>query len=147
MKSREFRSKEFILTKKGVKTLALEIASSVKGGGIVCLSGEIGTGKTFFASNLIQVLTKNENLNITSPTFNIVNVYDVEGEKSIYHFDLYRIKNKNELENIGFFDAIEDNICIIEWPEIALPLLQNSVFISIMSLNSNKRKFILTYGD
>lgn len=89
---------------------------------IIGLSGTLGAGKSFFAKHFINELQENKT-EILSPTFNIALTYDTKlGE--IYHFDLYRIKNKDELENIGFFDAIKNNICLIEWPDIALDYLK-----------------------
>lgn len=100
---------------------------------VICLNGTLGAGKTFFAKEFIGSLL-DEKQAITSPTFNVLNVYDtVDGE--IFHFDLYRLKNEDELENIGFFDAISSGICVIEWPEIAKKYLTSYVDIEIAVTN------------
>lgn len=89
---------------------------------VIGLRGTLGAGKSFFAKNFINSL-QDQKTNILSPTFNIALTYSTSlGE--VYHFDLYRIKEKSELENIGFFEAVKNNISIIEWPEIAINYLQ-----------------------
>ncbi len=89
---------------------------------IIGLRGTLGAGKSFFARNFINSL-QDQKTNILSPTFNIALTYPTSlGD--VYHFDLYRIKEKSELENIGFFEAVKNNISIIEWPEIAINYLQ-----------------------
>lgn len=119
---------------------------------IICLSGDLGTGKSFFAQNFINYF-QDKASKVLSPTFNIVYSYETKiGE--IFHFDLYRIKNFQDLENTGFFDIIKDSYCLIEWPEIAEDFLkkipqENIKKISIESVfennyanenNSEKRK-------
>jgi tRNA threonylcarbamoyladenosine biosynthesis protein TsaE len=143
--------KELILTKKEVQLYAKEVSLKLLNKKILCLRGNLGAGKTFFASKVIQNLTQDITLNITSPTFSIVNVYNTKDEKSIHHFDFYRLKSFNELENIGFFDAIEEGICIIEWWDIfegeMKNLLKNAIFIDIINVSSTKRKFIYYEGE
>ena len=84
------------------------------------------------------------NDSVTSPTFSIVNEYDFVGNK-IYHFDLYRIENIEELQVIGFEDYIySQNICFIEWPEI----VQNKINIKYLDieiryLGEDKREIII----
>ena len=135
---------ELILTKAQVPDFAKKVAEDLQLNPILALSGELGAGKTFFCQELIKLLIGEKNLNITSPTFNIVNIYNTKDEKSIYHFDLYRIKTEAELENIGFFEAIDEGICLVEWPEVAKNFLQNINFLDIFKVDNNKRKFV--YG-
>jgi tRNA threonylcarbamoyladenosine biosynthesis protein TsaE len=78
--------------------------------------GEMGSGKT----TLIKAIGTEKGVTegMSSPTFSIINEYDAAGGRKIYHFDLYRIKNENELMEIGaneYFDSNE--LCLIEWPE------------------------------
>lgn len=121
---------------------AREIASSSKIGDVICLSGTLGAGKTFFAKNFINSLQKKPT-EILSPTFNLVYSYDTK-KGEIFHFDLYRLKNSEELENIGFFDAIKSGICLIEWPNIAEKFLpKNTTKISIKILEDEKREITI----
>lgn len=107
---------------------AAEIARESKLGDVIALKGTLGAGKSFFARSFINSLKKESEekpCEVLSPTFNLVYSYDtVKGE--VFHFDLYRLKNMDELENIGFFDALKNGICLIEWPEIAGKFLQRN---------------------
>ena len=85
--------------------------------GIICLEGDLGAGKTLFTQGFCQTLgVKGQ---ITSPTFNLMNVY--EGTKRIYHFDLYRLENEADLYEIGFYEYTdvegENDAVLIEWPD------------------------------
>ena len=83
---------------------------------IMCLMGEVGTGKTTLTKALLAAMGYPNA--VDSPTFNIVNTYQWQNQK-VYHFDLYRIKSIQELDEIGFMEYLDSgHICIIEWPEI-----------------------------
>ena len=84
---------------------------------IILISGEVGAGKTSLIKEILKIYKVNDNVN--SPTFSIINKYLTEDEKIIYHIDLYRIKNIDELHSIGFFEYIEsNNLCFIEWGDV-----------------------------
>ena len=93
-----------IHNKEEMANFAKTIAMESKVGDVIGLKGTLGVGKSFFAKNFINSLMEKE-VEVLSPTFNLVYSYQTKiGE--IFHFDLYRIKNINELENIGFFESI-----------------------------------------
>ena len=95
--------------------LATKLAAVIKPGTIICLEGDLGAGKTLFVQNLAKALVIEEN--VTSPTFNLMNTY--EGKMVMYHFDLYRLEQEYELEDIGFYDYISDGdgLVVIEWAD------------------------------
>ena len=102
-----------------LKEVASKISSFIEKGDNFYLFGELGVGKTIFTRFLINQLQIKKNLNTTevlSPTFNILNEYKIENI-TIKHFDLYRIKSRDELGNLGLFEEKED-VNLIEWPEI-----------------------------
>ena len=102
-----------------LKEVANKISSFIEKGDNFYLFGELGVGKTIFTRFLINQLQIKKNLNTTevlSPTFNILNEYKIENI-TIKHFDLYRIKSRDELGNLGLFEEKED-VNLIEWPEI-----------------------------
>ena len=95
--------------------LATEIGKKIREGTILCLEGDLGAGKTLFVRHLAQTLGVEGE--VTSPTFNLMNVY--EGICDILHFDLYRLETEEQLEDIGFFEYTDDPeaIVVIEWPD------------------------------
>lgn len=101
----------------------------------IALKGDLGSGKSFFARHFIKFLS-DQTIEIPSPTFNLVYAYETRIGK-VYHFDLYRLKTPDELENIGFFEALKNGLVLIEWPEIAHEFLpKNRLEIAIANLCS-----------
>tara|TARA_B100000029_G_scaffold123693_1_gene117200 strand:- start:3023 stop:3478 length:456 start_codon:yes stop_codon:yes gene_type:complete len=99
------------------------IAKIITSGDIIFLYGEIGVGKTTFVRFVINHLeskNKIKNSDVLSPTFNIVYDYNV-GNVKILHYDLYRLKNYNEISQLGMFETSEEHIKIVEWPELVKP--------------------------
>lgn len=102
-------------TEKATNQFGKIISKLIKVGDIIFLSGEMGSGKTFLARSIITSLLKEE-IEIPSPTFTIIQEYECK-EFTIAHADLYRIKNKNELEALGIDEILEKGSILIEWPE------------------------------
>ena len=104
-------------------SLAADIASLVKAGDLVTLSGELGTGKTTFARALIRNLVGDPELEVPSPTFTLLQVYDSAvkdgAQFPIVHADLFRIKEPSELAELGWEEAADGALVIVEWPERA----------------------------
>jgi tRNA threonylcarbamoyladenosine biosynthesis protein TsaE len=95
--------------------IAKDFSSELKPGDIVALIGNLGTGKTIFVKGICAGL--NAEQNPLSPTFSIINEYN--GKYKIYHFDFYRIKDIEELYDIGYEDYFNDeSICLIEWADM-----------------------------
>ncbi|AUN00580.1 tRNA (adenosine(37)-N6)-threonylcarbamoyltransferase complex ATPase subunit type 1 TsaE [Clostridium botulinum] len=91
-------------------------------GDILCLNGDLGAGKTHLSKGIAKGLNIKDN--ITSPTFNIVNEYD--GRLKLYHFDVYRVNDPDEIEAIGFDEYIfGEGISIIEWSDYIEDLIPN----------------------
>ena len=100
--------------------LANKISKKLKLGDIVFLYGEMGVGKTTFIRYLVNTFQKENNLKqteITSPTFNLLNEYQINKIK-IDHYDLFRLKSVTDLKNLGIFEDSLNRITLIEWPEI-----------------------------
>lgn len=136
-------SKTFIIKSEAeMQDLAQEIAKNAKIGDVFCLNGTLGAGKSFFARNFINFLQEKPTA-ILSPTFNLVYGYETK-KGEIFHFDLYRLKSEEELENIGFFDAIKNGICLIEWPQLALKFLGNNFTkIEIKIISEEEREVLI----
>jgi tRNA threonylcarbamoyladenosine biosynthesis protein TsaE len=101
---------------------AQEVRNAFPSTRIFLLEGDLGTGKTTFVKAFCEVLGIGEA--VSSPTFNIVHEYRGDLAR-VYHFDLYRIKNVDELEEIGFAEYLDNDAYVfIEWPELAMPYLK-----------------------
>ena len=143
-----------------VKTaeLAKNFSKILKRGNVVFLHGEIGVGKTTFIRHLINSFQTNNHLNlteVTSPTFNLVNEYDV-GVFIIQHYDLYRLTNRDETKNIGLLENQKEILTLIEWPEKVNNKINNKIdlffgygedmnkrFLSIKGLSNEKLNEII----
>ncbi|MDR2075082.1 MAG: tRNA (adenosine(37)-N6)-threonylcarbamoyltransferase complex ATPase subunit type 1 TsaE [Holosporales bacterium] len=113
-----------------LKEKACEIAEKARAPLVVLLHGDLGTGKTAFSQFFIGELLKNKRQSITSPTFNIVHIYDsIKGP--IWHVDLYRIENTSEIEELSLLEAMHQYICLIEWPDLIIPYIKNCNVINV----------------
>src|SRR3954453_21085319 len=98
--------------------LAIDIANSLQRGDIVTLSGDLGAGKTTFARALIRYLAGDENIEVPSPTFTLIQAYELESFPLV-HADLYRLADASELAELGFDDLPQDALVLVEWPDRA----------------------------
>lgn len=129
--------------------IGLQIGKLASSGDIICLIGDLGTGKTHITKGIAKGLQIYDH--ITSPTFNIVNEYN--GRLNLYHFDVYRVNDPDEIDAIGFDEYIfGDGVSIIEWANYIEELIPKEYLqIKIEKLphmGENFRKIILTHsGD
>ena len=144
--------KNEILDLSEIQSLALKISKKLKVGDILMMKGDLGTGKTTFSRFIIKNLYLLRNLSepnsVGSPTYPILLTYDL-GDYEIYHYDLYRIKNLRELEELDFFENIQDSITLIEWPEllIDLPFVENYYLINFDLYSDTKRSVTIKYSE
>ncbi len=125
--------------------LAARIAAISRIGDVITLSGTLGAGKTVFARAFIRALT-NPETDVPSPTFNLVLVHE-GAESEIWHFDLYRLEDAAEIHTLGLEDALDNAISLIEWPEIAFPLLpEERLDIRIDIGEGNERRLTMHPG-
>ena len=126
-----------------LKQISKKISQKLKNGDCVFLIGEIGVGKTTLTRHLINNIQSQKGLKETevlSPTFNLLYEYEIKDLK-IMHYDLYRIKEAEELEHLGIFSENEKTIKIIEWPDLIKTPLTNKLEVHLeYGKNDNERK-------
>ena len=144
-----------ISEEKDTKSVAEKFSKLIKQGDFILLSGNLGVGKTTFIKYLINSLQKANKQKIsevTSPTFNITNEYQIK-KTLIKHYDLYRIKNKKELYNLGIQENLNDQITLVECPKIIKKIkVKNSINLTFeykknyteryLSIISKNKKFL-----
>ena len=125
------------------KEYASKLASILKKGDVIVLSGELGAGKTKFVEGLLSYFGLQSE--ISSPTFTIVNEYKND-KINIYHFDLYRLGDIYEFENIGWEEYFSKGICIFEWGELIEDILPNDYLkISFTKSSEDEESRILDF--
>lgn len=128
-------------------TFGVKLGRILKKGDIICLNGDLGTGKTHFVKGIARGLDIKDT--ITSPTFSIVNEYD--GRLKLYHFDVYRVNDPDEIEAIGFDEYIfSDAVSIIEWSKYIETIIPEEHIDINIEKNLpdvlNSRKIVITYS-
>ena len=115
---------------------------------VVCVMGPPGVGKTTFIRHLINNLQKINSLNqteVTSPTFNLVNEYDV-GIFIIQHYDLYRLTSSDQTKNIGLFENQKEVLTLIEWPDKIDDEIDNKIDLIFKYGEDMNKRFLLIKG-
>ena len=116
--------------------LAKKISENISPGSIICLDGELGVGKTVFTKGFAEGLGIEESVN--SPTFTIIQVYD-EGRMPLYHFDVYRIGDPEEMYEIGYEDYFfGEGVCLIEWSKLIEELIPDDAISVVIEKDLEK---------
>ena len=122
--------------------IAVEMIGIIQTPCVLCLEGDLGAGKTAFSRAFIRHVVGNDDEVVPSPTYTFVQTYD---DDLIWHFDLYRMENPNQLYDIGWEEALSADYCLIEWPSRLGALKpKNSVDILIEALPDGSRRFSLS---
>lgn len=136
---------EFVYTYNTIHNFAKKITPLLKYK-LVFLEGELGSGKTTLIKQFCKELGfKNQ---VTSPTFPLLNIYK-NNEKNIYHADLYRLKNIDEINELGFYELVEsNNWFFVEWPELLYGVIDFPYTkIKIKNVDDISRIVTLTYNE
>ncbi|CAK7192319.1 tRNA threonylcarbamoyladenosine biosynthesis protein TsaE [Commensalibacter sp. Nvir] len=133
-------------TLEDTENLAKKIASNIKTGDSILLFGPLGVGKTSFARALIRSACKNKWMEVPSPSFTLVQIYD-SPDFCLYHYDLWRLKSEEELLELDW-DEAQENIVIVEWPERLGALMPKHALHVHFSIKPDKTRLaILSHWD
>jgi tRNA threonylcarbamoyladenosine biosynthesis protein TsaE len=111
---------------KDLNRIAKRLISEFPGERIFAFYGKMGAGKTTFIQSVCKTLGSDDT--VTSPTFALINEYKTSDRQSVFHFDFYRIKNLEEVFDLGYEDYLySGSYCLIEWPELIEPLLPENI--------------------
>lgn len=124
--------------------LAARIAAGLRVGDCVALKGELGAGKTTLARAILQRLGVTEH--VPSPTFTLVQAYET-ARGPVFHFDLYRVENALELEELGFDEALDTGIVLVEWPERAGSRLPVTLSVALEMAPGQERSATISGGS
>ncbi len=140
------KTKNFLINSlEDLEHFAKKLANHLKPGDIITFIGNLGAGKTTLIKSIVQALNIVD-VEVTSPTFNLVHIYDSLKCK-IWHFDLYRLKDKEEIFELGIEDAYGVAICLIEWPQIINDILpKNKLDITIDFISKDNSRNIKLEG-
>jgi len=142
-------TREISLTDEAATTrLGSALAQHVATSEALLLSGDLGMGKSTLARGLIRALTRPDE-DVPSPTFTLVQFY--EGPTPVAHFDLYRLEDPSEIEEIGLYEALEDGAVLIEWPERlgtggAEALSPDRLSVRLESAGTGRRAWLTGHG-
>jgi len=130
------------------QALAASLAKLVNNGEQLALTGDLGTGKTVFARAFIRTLCGSD-VEVPSPTFTLLQVYDAEDGRELFHFDLYRLEHSLDALELNIDDAFANGISLIEWPERLGSLLPHDHLELALSYGvvESHRQAMITAGD
>ncbi len=135
-----------ISKEKDTKLIAERLCKHINLGDFILLTGNLGVGKTTFTKyiiNSLQRINRQAISEVPSPTFNITNEYQIK-KILIKHYDLYRIKNEKELNNLGIQENLKKQITLVEWPEMVKKLKIKNIISLIFKYNKNYTERYLT---
>lgn len=113
--------------------IGAQIAEALKGGEVICLIGQLGSGKTHLVKGIAKGLGADEESEVNSPTFVLVNEYESDNIRlNVYHIDAYRLESQAEFEMLGFDDMCDrHSVVLVEWADKIISAFENTNYISI----------------
>ena len=137
----------FLKTLAETSKLAFLLADRAAPGDVICLSGDLGAGKTALTQEIAKGLDVPSSCYVTSPSFSILQEYP--GRMPLYHFDFYRLSDEIEVEDLGFEEYFYlSGLCVIEWSERAGSLIPESRLLLTMTIEHDlSRKVEIDFGN
>ena len=132
----------FLEDEKATERFGEDFALALEKGNLVTLEGDLGTGKTSLSRSIVRTLADDDGMDVPSPTFTLVQVYDLP-KFNLTHADLYRINEPEEIDELGFEEAREAGVVLVEWPEKAQGELGKADFAIFLEHQGNGRKITI----
>lgn len=127
--------KEFLINDENdMVAFSSKISNLAQHGDVILLNGDLGAGKTVFSRAFIRSYCNDQSIDVPSPTFTLLQTYE-NSKTNIYHFDLYRLAEAEEIYEIGWEEAIADGISLVEWPERLGDLVHSIDQSRLLSVN------------
>jgi len=127
---------------KATQRFGAAFAACLQRGDLVTMSGDLGAGKSTLARAIIRTLARDETLEVPSPTFTIAQAYE-DLPLPVMHADLYRISMAEEVDELGFEQALEDGVLLVEWPQKAQGFLPSAQFAVTLAHEGGIRRLTL----
>lgn len=152
--TKDSMSQKSIISKSAKQTqqVAARIAENLRGGEVLLLRGDLGSGKTTFTQGLAHALGVTRQ--ITSPTFIIMRSYNLSKKKgdaiNFYHLDLYRTESEKDIKGLGLLELLgqKENIVVIEWPEkLVSKIPKNAISLNFKFINVREREITIENSD
>ncbi len=122
------------------------LADGLTAGDVIALSGQLGAGKSSLARSIIVSANPNE-IDVPSPTFSLVQTYELADKTPLWHLDLFRIENPEDAMQLGLEDAFVDAVCLIEWPDRLKSLLPKSALLIHIYLANDDNSDGIRFAD
>src|SRR5690606_39061797 len=117
--------------------LGEDLAMALRPGDVVALHGDLGMGKSTLARAIIRAVANDDGLEVPSPTFTLVQSYPLR--IPLHHFDLYRLSEPEELEELGLTEALDEGVALVEWPERALERFRSAIHVKLSEIGEGRR--------
>ncbi len=141
------RMRTYCATECDTERFAASLADHLRAGDVVGLKGALGTGKSVLARSIIRHMTGKPDLVVPSPSFTLVQTYDLPDGQDLWHVDLYRLEKPDDLLELGLEDAFCDAIMLVEWPEQAGTLLPKNHLGLDLDIAENEARIITATLD
>ena len=125
-----------LLSENDTLDLGSKLIKVLTKGDVLAITGELGAGKTTLARGIIQA--EKGDIEVPSPTYTLVQIYDMKNFE-LWHCDMYRLETPKDAYELGLFDAFEDAVCVIEWPEKLGSLLPKKIYKIDLKFNNKGR--------
>lgn len=129
------------------QTFAQRLAGVLKAGSLIALSGDLGAGKSTLARAFIRARLEDDMAEVPSPTFTLVQTYEVTDGPEIWHADLYRLTDPEEAYELGLDEARDEAICLVEWPDRMPEDWWDGALEIVLTITDKGERLLAVYGD